>query len=31
MNFDFFIGWKWIDFEKYCKKHFQFDLPEFSH
>lgn len=31
MNFDFFIGWKWGDFEKYCKKHFKFDVPEFSH
>lgn len=31
MNFDFFIGWKWDDFHKYCQKNFQFSLPEFSY
>lgn len=31
MNFDFFIGWQWEDFEDYCRLNFKFELPEFSY
>ncbi len=31
MHFDFFIAWKWTDFQTYCRKNFKFELPEFSH
>lgn len=31
MNFDFFIGWSWDDFKKYCWRVFKFELPEYMY